>query len=125
VQAIEAQLARLAVQAAITGTVSALSVHAGEWVMPGQAIATLADLSHLRVETTDLSERDVPGVKEGQAVTVFIKALNANVLGHVSAIAPLANTLGGDVVYTATIDLDAPPDGLRAGMSVEVQFGSG
>jgi hypothetical protein len=39
------------------------------------------------------------------------------------AIAPLADTLGGDVVYKITIDLDAPPAGLRAGMSVEVQFG--
>jgi hypothetical protein len=39
-------------------------------------------------------------------VTVFIKALNQDVAGKVSAIAPLADTLGGDVVYKTTIDLD-------------------
>ena len=40
-----------------------------------------------------------------------------------SEIAPLADVLGGDVVYKVTIDLDQPPAGLRAGMSVEAQFG--
>jgi multidrug resistance efflux pump len=82
----------------------------------------LSDLERLRVQTTDLSERDVPQVQIGQRVTVFIKALNQQVAGHVSAIAPLAETLGGDVVYTATIELDERPAGLRAGMSVTVQF---
>jgi hypothetical protein len=42
----------------------------------------------------------------------------------VSAISPLADTLGGDVVYKVTIELDSLPEGLRAGMSAEVQFGS-
>jgi len=40
----------------------------------------------------------------------------------VSEISPLADTLGGDVVYQATIDLDSIPEGLRSGMSVEVRF---
>jgi hypothetical protein len=40
----------------------------------------------------------------------------------VIAISPLADTLGGDVVYQTTIDLDTIPEGLRPGMSVEVQF---
>jgi hypothetical protein len=61
----------------------------------------------------------------GQPVTVFVKALNQNLTGHVSLIAPLADKLGGDVVYKVTIDLDSIPPELRAGMSVEVQFGAG
>jgi hypothetical protein len=35
----------------------------------------------------------------------------------------VADTLGGDVVYKTTIEIDSPPDGLRAGMSVDVQYG--
>ncbi len=128
----EAQLAAaksaledLELRAPFSGTVAELPIHAGEWVIPGQPALLLSDLQHLRVETTDLSERDVPKIEIGKPVTVLIKALNQDVTGRVSDISPLADTLGGDVVYKTTIDLDARPSGLRAGMSVEVQFGTG
>jgi macrolide-specific efflux system membrane fusion protein len=85
--------------------------------------SALADLDHLRIETTDLSERDILRVKIGQPVTVLVKPLNQSVAGRVSQIGLLASTLGGDVVYKVTIDLDTIPTGLRAGMSVEVQLG--
>ena len=123
-QAVEAQLKKLVLQAPFRGTISKLNVHGGESIQPGQLIMVLADLDRMRVETTDLSERDVPKVVVGQAVTVFIKALNQTVPGHVREIAPLADTLGGDVVYKTTIDLDARPADMRAGMSVDVQFGN-
>jgi HlyD family secretion protein len=120
--AIESQLRNLVLRAPITGTVSQLNFQVGEWVAPGQPILSLADLDHLQVKTTDLSERDVPRVEIGQPVTVRVKALDQAVTGRVSEISPVAETLGGDVVYTATIDLDSRPPGIRAGMSVEVQF---
>jgi hypothetical protein len=85
-------------------------------------VLNLSDLQNSRIETTDLSERDIPRVTIGQPVTIFIKALNQNVTGHVKEIAPLADTLGGDVVYKTTIELDERPPGLREGMTVEVQF---
>ena len=119
----QAALADLELKSPFAGTVGKLDIHAGEWIVPGQPILVLADLEHLRVETTDLSERDVPQIKIGQPVNVWIKALNQEVAGHVIQIAPLADTLGGDVVYKTTIDLDTLPEGLRPGMSVEVQFG--
>ena len=119
----QSALANLELKAPFAGTVTEVITHSGEWILPGQPVLVIADLDHLRVETTDLSERDIPQVKEGQPVLVSIKALNQSVKGSVSSIASLANTLGGDVVYKTTIDLDAPPAGLRAGMSVEVEFG--
>jgi len=125
VQAITTQMTKLDLQAPITGTVGKLNIHALEWVSPGQTVAVLADLSNLQVETTDLSERDISKVAVGQAVTVLVKALGQRMPGHVREIAPLADTIGGDVVYKTTIDLDARPAGLRAGMSVEVQVGNG
>jgi multidrug efflux pump subunit AcrA (membrane-fusion protein) len=120
--AAQAALDKLTLAAPFSGMVTNLPVQAGEWVIPGQTILELADVDHLRVETTDLSERDIPQVQVGQPVTVFIEALGQNVSGKVVAIAPLAQSLGGDVVYKTTIDLDELPPGLRAGMSVEVQF---
>lgn len=120
--AAQAALADLELRAPFSGAVIAVNSHAGEWATPGQPVLELSDVAHLRVETTDLSERDVPQLAAGQAVTVWVKALNAQVPGRVAAIAPLAASLGGDVIYTTTIDLEQPPEGLRAGMSVEVRF---
>ena len=120
--AAQAALKRLTLTASFAGTVSRLDLNIGEWVIAGQPILELADLDNLHVETTDLSERDVPQVQVGQPVEVIVKALGLNVSGHVSKISPLAATLGGDVVYKITVELDAIPPGLREGMSVDVQF---
>ena len=123
--AVRASLDNLEMKAPFAGTVTQVNFQSGEWVIPGQAILALADLAHPRIETTDLSEKDIPQVEVGQPVSVLIEALNQQVAGVVAQIAPLAETLGGDVVYKTTIDLDSLPPGLRAGMSVEVQFGTG
>ena len=120
----QANLDSLTLKAPLNATVSKVSIHVGEWAMAGQTLLVLSDLAHLRVQTTDLSERDVPKVKVGQPVTLLVKALNQNVTGRVSEIAPLSDTLGGDVVYQTTIDLDTQPAGLRPGMSVDVTFGA-
>jgi HlyD family secretion protein len=111
--------------APFSGEVASIAVSSGDYVLPGQVILVLSDVSHLHVETTDLSERDVPLVKLGQIATVSIKALNQQVAGKVSAISPLADSLGGDVVYKTTILLDKLPANVRAGMSVDVQFSTG
>jgi HlyD family secretion protein len=123
VKASQSALADLELKAPFGGVVGKISVHSGEWVTPGAPVLLLADLDPLRVKTTDLSERDLPKVALGQPVTVFVKALGLEVPGRVSEISPLAETLGGDVVYQTTIDLEEIPAGLRAGMSVDVQYG--
>jgi HlyD family secretion protein len=119
----QAALADLEISAPFSGVISKVSAHSGAYVMPGQAILTIADLDHLRVETSDLSERDVPQVEVGQTAAVRVKALGVVLKGKVSEISPLADTLGGDVVYTTYIELENPPKNLRAGMSVDVVFG--
>jgi multidrug efflux pump subunit AcrA (membrane-fusion protein) len=104
------------------GEIASIKVSVGDYVPTGKVILVLSDVKNLHVETTDLSERDVPGVAVGQTVTVSIKALNKDVTGKVTAISPLADSLGGDVVYTVTITLDEIPSNLRDGMSVVVHF---
>lgn len=122
--AARAQLDNLELRAPFDGAIARVNVHAGEWVTAGLVVIEMADLIHLRIETTDLSERDIPHIAIGQAVTVYVEALSQEITGKVSEIAPLAETLGGDVVYRTTIDLEEAPAGLRAGMSVEVAFGN-
>jgi HlyD family secretion protein len=107
----------------ISGTVVSVTGIAGEIASPGAVFIVISDVTRLQVETINLSESDVPNVQVGQTVTVMITALNENITGHILAISPIADSLGGDVVYKTTIDLDLPlPQGLRAGMSVVVQF---
>ncbi len=121
-QRAQADLANTELRAPSTGIVAALDVNPGELVLPGQAVLTLADLDHLQVETTDLSERDVARVKEGQSVTIYVEALNTDIPGRVLRIAPQASVIGGDVVYTVVIALDEQPANLRWGMSVDVEI---
>jgi len=123
-QGAQASLAQVTLNAPFAGTITALHIATGEALLPGQAILTLADLSRLWVETTDLSERDIARVSKGQAAIVFIEALGEEITGQVVQIAPRADTLGGDVVYTVVIELDEQPQGLRWGMSADVEITS-
>lgn len=121
-QRAQAEVTELTLRAPFTGTVTTLKVNGGEMVQPGQAVLTLANLSQLQVETTDLSERDVAGVTVGRAATVYVEALDLEIAGRVLRIAPQPSTIGGDVVYTTVIALEQQPPGLRWGMSVEVEI---
>jgi len=122
VEVARATLSQATLVAPFDGTVADVQVSPGRIVLPGQVVLTLADMQGLRVETTDLSERDVTGVQVGQQATVFVDALNVDVPGRVAQISPLASTVGGDVVYTVVIALEEQPEGLRLGMSVEVEI---
>lgn len=117
------RLAHSKLIAPISGVVVSVSGIPGEVVSPGQVLFFISDVADLHVETTDLSERDVARVQVGQEVTVSIKALNLDLLGHVTRISPVSNTIGGDVVYQTAIKLDTSPAGLLAGMSVDVRYG--
>ncbi len=108
--------------APVAGTVTALEVGPGEVVMPGQVALTLVDLSHLRVETTDLSELDVARVAPGQRASIYVEPLGVTVGGRIVRLASQAATIGGDVVYAVVVELDEQPPGLRWGMSVEVEI---
>ncbi len=122
VAASQAALGDLELRAPFAGVVSKVNLMDGEWTLPGQPVFELVDVTQLRVETTDLSERDVPRVMVGQSAVVEVEALNVVVSGRVSQISPLADSRGGDVIYTTTIELEEIPDGMRAGMSVVVRF---
>lgn len=122
VSGMKEQLAALDVKAPFDGVVSKVNIHVGDMVNPGQVLFIVTDDTTLQVETTDLSERDTPQVKTGMRVSVRIKPLGVSVAGTVKAISAKAETIGGDVVYTAVIELEEIPENVRAGMTVEVTF---
>ncbi len=116
----QAEFAQTSLVAPFDATIAEIHVLPGEYVQPGQVVITLGTLGQLQVETTDLSERDVPRVKIGQSATIFVDAFNADLPGRVIAIRPKSDTVGGDVVYKVVIALDKQFDGLLWGMSAEV-----
>lgn len=122
VQIAEANLKNSQLIAPFDGTVASVDLAIGDFAPAGKIEMSVIDPLHLHAETTDLSERDVTNVKLGQAVTVTIKPLNQQAKGKVTAISPQADTLGGDVVYKAIIQLESLPDGALPGMSVTVDF---
>lgn len=117
-----AELAQTALVAPFAATVIAVDVQPGEYINPGQVVITLAKLDELQIETTDLSELNVAKVKVGQPATVYVEALNQGFPGEVTAISPISDTLGGDVVFKVTIKLDEQPGALLWGMSADVDI---
>jgi len=118
----QATLAQAALSAPFAGTVISVTVVPGELVQIDQVVVTIAALDSLQIITTDLSERDIPRVKVGQSVDVYIDALDATVKGKVMRISPISQIVGGDVIYPVTIELEKQPAGLLWGMSAEVEI---
>jgi HlyD family secretion protein len=111
-----------ALVAPFDGTVVSVEIAPSETVVPGQVVILLGDLSAYQIETTDLSERDVTHVQVGQPASAFIEALGEEFTGKVIDVDRISTTLGGDVVFKVTIELNDQPKGLLWGMSADVQI---
>ena len=116
------RLSQATLHAPIGGTIASVDISVGETVVPGLIIISLGDLSKMQLETTDLSEDDVPQVKVGQTVNVYIDALERKMEGSVGYIDAEASSIGGDVVYEVLIELDGDVSDLKWGMSAEVDI---
>ncbi|HMU91714.1 MAG TPA: efflux RND transporter periplasmic adaptor subunit [Anaerolineales bacterium] len=122
VEIAKAQLSQATLVAPFDGTIASVEISPAEFASPGQIIIVMGDLTHFQIETTDFSEKDIPSVSIGQAAQVFIEALDQEFTGKVVDIARSSETVGGDVVFKVTIQLDEQPDGLRWGMSADVKI---
>lgn len=120
--AAQARLEDLELLAPFAGIVSEIDVRTGQWVTVGGPVLQLADLGHLRVETTDLNEIDAARVKVGSRVRVTFDALpEVLVQGTVTSLAPKASQ-GSGVNYKAVIELDEVVEELRWGMTAFVDI---
>ena len=115
--AAEAQLEDLELRAPFSGTISDLNVRKGEWVIPGQTILLIADLTNLQIETTDLNEIDAARVKVNDPVAITFDALpGVEVKGTITSVSP-KSAEGSGVNYTVVIKMDELPGLLRWGMT--------
>jgi len=118
----KANFTQTTISAPFNAVVVDVQLQPGQFAQAGQVVITLADLAHMQIQTTDLSERDVPAVKIGQTANIYVEALDVTVTGKVVQISPVSETVGGDVVFPVTIELDEQPAGLLWGMSAEVEI---
>lgn len=104
------------------GTIADVYIRESQHAAAGVPLILIADLSGLRVETTDLNEIDVAAVSVGDAVEVTFDALPGVLVdGTVSRIGEKAEE-GTGVNYTVIVDLDEIPDGVRWGMTAFVDI---
>jgi RND family efflux transporter MFP subunit len=115
-------LAQGTLLAPFDGTIIEIDIEVGEIAQPGKIVILEGDVVGMQIETTDLSERDVPAVQVGQTANVYFKPLDVTVTGKVLRVSPISETVGGDVVYPVTVELDEQPKGLLWGMSAEVEI---
>ncbi|MBT7074156.1 MAG: HlyD family efflux transporter periplasmic adaptor subunit, partial [Anaerolineae bacterium] len=118
----ENQLDQSRLIAPISGIIAELNIIEGEYAFPANILITISDMEKPQVKTTDLSERDITKVKVGALATIFVDALNEAFRGKVTTISPIADTLGGDVIYEITLTFDEPPADALSGMTAEVSI---
>lgn len=123
VAAAQMALERASLTAPFAGSILKVDIKTGETAIPGQPVMILADVSQWYVDTTDLAEKEVVKVAEGQDVRIIPDALaDLTLHGRVESISQIASNRAGDVTYTVRIKLDESDPRLRWGMTVEVRF---
>jgi HlyD family secretion protein len=137
VAAVDAQIATLekaradaVVRAPISGVVTERLLDLGEMVAPRAPLALIANLDQVWAEVF-VGELQVPGIKLGQAATVFTDAGGPGIPGKVSFISPKAEFTPRNVqtaedrsklIYRVRIAVDNKQGVLKQGMPVEADI---
>jgi RND family efflux transporter MFP subunit len=116
---LKAQLAHGSLVAPADAIVTVVNATVGSDAPTAEAI----DLASTTFQVTaNVVESDVATIQLGQAASVTVAAINADLTGSVTAIAPVAesSTSNGVVSYAVTVALHAPPATLKPGMTADV-----
>ena len=119
VDELTSQLAASTLMAPVAGVVTEVNITSGYDAPAGAAI--VIDAPTFQV-TTDVVESDLADVEVGQTAMVTIDAIDTEVEGIVTAVAPTTSSDGssGVVSYPVTVALAEAPAELRSGMSADV-----
>jgi multidrug efflux pump subunit AcrA (membrane-fusion protein) len=119
------RLEQATLHAPFDGTITSVAdSQPGDMINPGSEIVTVADLSELQVEITDLDEWGAANTSVNQTVDMLVPALNnRNVRGRIAFVAsePTINPSGA-VFYKALVHLDRQEPALRWGNSVRIRL---
>lgn len=124
-QQAERTLAQATLRAPFAGIIAERNLEVGQKISTGAgggaAPFILADIGTWKIETDNLSERDVVRIQVGSPAEVSFEALpGVTVAGVVSAIKPRGVDRFGDMTYTVTVTLNEWDERLRWNMSASV-----
>lgn len=120
----------------LDGVVTALNVEEGENVMTGTmnnagtVILTVADLDTMQVEA-DVDETDVVRIRPGLTARVRVDAWEDSVLAGTVTTVGMSGRRGGQSTqqqatnFAVEVRISNPPEGLRPGMSADVEILAG
>lgn len=117
---------RATITAPFDGVVDRVGISAGERLSAGQDVATVVDVTHLRVEAQVL-EHDLPYVRPGgEALIITPATQGAPVHGRITAVLPLVDstTRAGRVVVSVVAPSHAlaPSTALQPGMYADLRL---
>jgi HlyD family secretion protein len=119
------RLEQAVISAPYAGTITSIAAtQLGDTINPGSPLITIADLTELQVELTDLDEWGAANVTQNQTVDLVVPALgNRNLRGHVRYVSSEPTvTSSGAVFYQAFVSLDEQPADLRWGNTVRIRL---
>jgi HlyD family secretion protein len=120
--AAQSDLDDLQLLAPFDGTVVDNPFKVGEVAEAGTFVV-LGDLNTWQIQTTDLKEVDVVGIKPGDAVKVYFDAIpGLEIDGKVNRVDGLGVDKQGDIQYTVIIDLSGNDPRLLWNMTARVNF---
>lgn len=118
----KAQIAKTALYAPISGIISKMDAKTGEVVSGGSIIASVISKTKFKIEV-DIYEEDVPLIQVGNPVDIELVALPQETLkGEVLSIDPAEKIVDGVVYYETQIGFTDKKQGLRAGMSADIEI---
>ena len=123
-QAALVSLSETELRAPFAGEVATVSTAMGQQISPGAPVLLLADTSKWEIETSDLTEFDVVGVRPGDQVQLAFDAIpDLQLTGTVLRIRPIGEDNRGDTVYKVVVTPDSNDERLLWNMTAVVTFG--
>ena len=106
------------------GIIATINTAMGEQVSPGAPVVNMADTSSWEIETSDLTEFDVVGIKPGNTVKLTFDAIpDLQLQGTVSRVRPIGEDNRGDTVYKVVVTPTQNDPRLLWNMTAVVEFG--
>lgn len=120
VENVRAQLKKKSIISPISGIIEKKHVEKGEFISPGMPVASIIDISRVKVEAA-IAERDLSYFRKGAAAEIFFNAYPGKVFkGQVDYLSPAVDPMNG--TFTIEINLDNRKKRLKPGMMATVRL---
>lgn len=122
----QAVLDETELRAPFAGTVAAVDMVVGQQVGPGTSSVRLGDFSSWLIETRDLTELRVVGLRPGDRAQIAFDAIpDLELSGQVVRIRSIGQNTQGDITYTVVVAPDRSDDRLLWNMTAKVMLDPG